>query len=103
RKIMNYVVVIPAHNEQDFIGLTLRSLLNQSHRPAEIVVVNDNSTDQTEQIIHDFTSQSPLVKLVNLQSNAEHLPGSKVIHAFNAGFETLKAEYDIVVKLDADL
>lgn len=100
---MNYVVVIPSHNEQDFIGLTLRSLLNQSHRPAEIVVVNDNSTDQTEQIIHDFTSQSPLVKLVNLQSNAEHLPGSKVIHAFNAGFETLKAEYDIVVKLDADL
>ena len=32
-----------------------------------------------------------------------HLPGSKVIQAFQKGFETLDDNYDIIVKIDADL
>jgi glycosyltransferase involved in cell wall biosynthesis len=100
---MNYYIVIPAHNEEAFISLTLESLLSQTHLPSKVVVVNDNSTDKTAQIVLAFAKDNPFISLVEKTSSAVHLPGSKVIQAFQKGFETLDDNYDIIVKLDADL
>ncbi|MET0759927.1 MAG: glycosyltransferase family 2 protein [Flavobacterium sp.] len=100
---MNYYIVIPAHNEEAFIALTLNSLISQTVLPKKVVVVNDNSTDKTAEIVEAFTKENPFITLVNSSSEATHLPGSKVIQAFHKGFETLDEQYDIIVKLDADL
>jgi glycosyltransferase involved in cell wall biosynthesis len=100
---MNYYVVIPTYNEEQFIELTLNSLIHQSVLPKKIVVVNDNSTDQTEAIVTRFCLDYSFIELVNTTSSAVHLPGSKVIQAFQRGYETLDTEYDIIVKVDADL
>lgn len=100
---MNYYIVIPAHNEEAFIALTLNSLISQTVLPEKVVVVNDNSTDKTAEIVADFAKQNPFITLVNKTSEAMHLPGSKVIQAFHKGYETLDDQYDIIVKLDADL
>lgn len=100
---MNYYIVIPAHNEEKFIEQTIESLVSQTILPKKIVVVNDNSTDQTESIITDFVKKYSFITLINTTSDATHLPGSKVIQAFYKGFETLDDQYDIIVKLDADL
>ncbi|MFV8373493.1 glycosyltransferase family 2 protein [Flavobacterium sp. LB2P74] len=100
---MNYYIVIPAHNEEAFIALTLESLISQTVLPKKVVVVNDNSTDKTAEIVTGFAKENPFITLVNKTSSAIHLPGSKVIQAFHKGFETLDEEYDIIVKLDADL
>jgi len=100
---MNYYIVIPAHNEEAFISLTLQSLISQTHLPSKIVVVNDNSTDKTSEIVLAFAKDNPFISLVEKKSSAIHLPGSKVIQAFQKGFETLDDNYDIIVKLDADL
>ena len=100
---MKYYIVIPAHNEANFIALTLQSLLNQTVLPSRIVVVNDGSTDDTEKIVTDFVEKNSIITLVNNKSEAIHLPGSKVIHAFNKGLETLDNNYDFIVKADADL
>lgn len=100
---MNLYIIIPAHNEEKFIALTLHSLLNQTTKPQKIVVVNDNSTDTTEAIVNEFLQKDTSISLINSVSTATHLPGSKVIQAFHKGFETLDSNYDIIVKLDADL
>jgi glycosyltransferase involved in cell wall biosynthesis len=100
---MNYYIIIPSHNEEAFISLTLQSLVDQTILPAKIVVVNDNSTDRTEEIVNLFISKYPYISLVNKTSDAIHLPGSKVIQAFQKGFETLDDNYDYIVKADADL
>jgi glycosyltransferase involved in cell wall biosynthesis len=100
---MNYYIVIPSHNEEEFIGLTLQSLVEQTVLPTKVVVVNDNSTDATAAIVSDFASKYPFISLVNKTSDAIHLPGSKVIQAFQTGFETLDENYDLIVKADADL
>ena len=100
---MNYYLVIPAHNEATLINLTLQSLVSQTVLPKKIVVVNDNSTDDTEAVVNAFAKAHPYISLVNKQSTAVHLPGSKVIQAFNTGFETLDEEYDVIMKIDADL
>ena len=100
---MNYYIVIPAHNEEAFIALTLQSLVEQTVLPAKVVVVDDNSTDTTSTIVREFASQHSFIHLIQKTSEAIHLPGSKVIQAFHKGYETLDADYDIIVKLDADL
>jgi len=100
---MNYYIVIPAHNEEEFISLTLESLVTQTLLPKKIVVVNDNSTDRTAEIVQAFAKENPFITLVEKSSSAIHLPGSKVIQAFQTGFETLDDNYDVILKLDADL
>lgn len=100
---MKYSIVIPAHNEQDFITQTLESLVNQTVLASEIIVVDDNSTDKTAEIVKLFENKYNFIKLVKNTSSNEHLPGSKVINAFNKGFRFLESEYDIIVKADADL
>lgn len=98
-----YYIVIPSYNEEALISLTLQSLISQTVLPSKIVVVNDNSTDKTAEVVLDFAKENPFITLVNKTSENIHLPGSKVIQAFQKGFETLDENYDIIVKLDADL
>ena len=100
---MNYYIIIPSHNEEKFISLTLQSLVEQTVLPKKVVVVNDNSTDKTAAIVLAFAKDYPFISLVNKTSEAIHLPGSKVIQAFQKGLETLDENYDFIVKADADL
>ena len=100
---MKYYIVIPTYNEEAFIALTLQSLISQTVLPKKVVVVNDNSTDKTAEIVLAFAKDHPFITLVNKTSEAIHLPGSKVIQAFQKGFETLDQDYDLIVKIDADL
>lgn len=100
---MNYYIVIPAHNEEQFIALTLESLVSQTLLPKKVIVVNDNSTDKTAEIILTFAKKYPFISIVEKKSSPIHLPGSKVIQAFQTGFDTLDENYDVIVKIDADL
>ena len=100
---MNYYIIIPSYNEESLISLTLQSLIKQTVLPSKVVVVNDNSTDRTASIVEEFTKQYPWISLVNKISDAVHLPGSKVIQAFHEGEKHIDENYDILVKIDADL
>lgn len=100
---MIYYIVIPAYNEEAFISLTLQSLAEQTILPGKVVVVNDNSTDNTRNIVLEFAKEHPWISLIDKSSENIHMPGSKVIQAFHKGYETLDDHYDIIVKLDADL
>lgn len=100
---MDFYIVIPAHNEEDSIGLTLESLAKQSHLPKKIVVVDDNSSDKTSEIVTSYISKYEFISLVKTSSSDLHLPGAKIINAFNKGLETLDEDYDVICKFDADL
>lgn len=100
---MKYYIIIPTFNEEKFISLTLQSLVEQTVLPSKVVVVNDGSTDKTREIVQSFDEKYTFISLVNKTSEAIHLPGSKVIQAFNKGLETIDDNYDFIVKADADL
>lgn len=100
---MKFSIIIPAHNEAKVIGLTLNSLVTQTLLPKQIIVVNDNSSDETSTIVHDFTSKYSFIKLIENTSSNQHLPGTKIINAFYKGFESLNQDYDVICKFDADL
>ena len=100
---MNFYIIIPAHNEEDSIALTLDSLVRQSLLPKKVIVVNDNSTDNTENTVEAYAGKHKWISLINNKSSNEHLPGSKIINAFYKGFDTLDESYDVICKFDADL
>jgi|SRR5690554_975446 len=100
---MKFCIVIPAHNEDTYIKQTLASLVSQTLLPKQVVVVNDNSTDNTKDLVEKFTSKYHWISLVNSTSSNKHLPGSKIINAFYKGFEILDDDFDVICKFDADL
>lgn len=100
---MKIAVIIPAHNEEQYLPLTLDSLLSQDRQPDKIVVVDDNSTDRTSSIIREYSNRFDKVNGVFHKSSVQSEPGSKVVHAFNVGLDSLEDNYDVICKLDADL
>ena len=100
---MKIYIVIPVHNEEVYIKDCLTSLANQSLLPEKIVVVDDNSTDNTAKIVKNLTKEFLFLKLIHKTSSNQHLPGKKVIRAFNYGLDTLDGGYDVICKFDGDL
>ncbi len=86
---MKISVVIPVHNEQDYIEACIKSLLNQTRLPDEIIIVDNNSTDNTVQIVQKY----PQVKLI-------HEKKQGITPARNAGYTA--ATGDVIVRTDAD-
>lgn len=84
-------VVIPLYNKRDSISRALESVFAQTVQPLDIIVVNDGSTDGSEQFVEDICH--PLIKLIH-QSNAG------VSAARNKGIES--AQGDWIAFLDAD-
>ncbi|WP_027387695.1 glycosyltransferase [Chryseobacterium gregarium] len=100
---MKFLIIIPAHNEEMHLPLTLDSLQQQTYSDFKVVAVNDGSTDKTADIIKKYTDQDSRFGTVNLQKSA-HQPGSKVVSAFKNGLNTQNMdEFDIICKFDADI
>lgn len=100
---LRYVLVTPARNEERYIGLTLDSVIGQTHRPVKWVVVSDGSTDRTDEIVASRLRKNPWMDFVRMPEHRDRHFAAKV-QCFNAGFTRLKdLDYDIVGSLDADI
>ncbi|SDQ11749.1 Glycosyl transferase family 2 [Chryseobacterium soldanellicola] len=100
---MKFLIIIPAHNEENNLSFTLQSLENQRFKDFKVMVVNDGSTDKTSEVIKVFTEKDSRFTTINLQKSA-HQPGSKVVNAFKKGLDTQKInDFDIICKFDADI
>jgi len=77
--------------------------VKQTMLPKKIIVVNDNSTDSTCDMVTSYTKKYDFIDLISTNSSKDHMPGSKVINAFYQGFKAIDTNYDIICKFDADL
>ena len=100
---MKVSIIIPAYNEQGFIKKSIESIINQTTKPQKVIYVNDSSTDETRNIIKEFSEKHEWIDLIDHESNQEHEPGSKIVKAFNFGLKNLNISYDIICKFDADI
>jgi pentatricopeptide repeat protein len=63
-------ILMPAYNSADTIGYALESLRNQTYRNIEVIVVDDASSDETTQIVSQFSVADPRFRLVGLDKNS---------------------------------
>jgi len=99
---MRISIIIPAHNEENFLADCLDSFAHQTHLPDEVIIVDDNSSDQTFQIARDYLKKYDWIKVVQRQSADEHIPGKKVVDTFNFGLKHA-SDHDLIGKFDADI
>jgi len=97
----NVAVVIPARNEEKFIGNTLESLANQDLVPYRIVVVDDGSTDKTSEIASSFDN----VEVLSRENTGSDKYISKhIIQTINLGLSLLTHDNkcNFIMKIDCD-
>ncbi len=93
------VIVMPAHNEAAGIEETIRDLLPQLNTSTQLLVVADNCTDNTYELVHAFVEHSHFVQVLQRHDNVLRGKG----YALHHGIEHLRSSPPaIVVILDAD-
>ncbi len=92
---MNFLVsiVVPIYNSEKYIGRCINSIINQSYRNLEIILINDGSKDNSLNICKKFAKQDKRIILLNQNNNG-------VSAARNAGIDIAKGEY--ISFIDAD-
>ena len=99
---MRISIVIPAHNEASYLKDCLDSFVTQTYLPNELIVVDDNSSDDTFKIAKSYAQKYDWIKALQRKSFDEHIPGKKVVDTFNYGLKHT-TEYDLIGKFDADI
>lgn len=56
-KTLDFSIIVPCYNQENFLAETLQSVQNQTLKNWECIIVNDGSTDSSEQIINEFCAQ----------------------------------------------
>jgi glycosyltransferase involved in cell wall biosynthesis len=93
-----YSIVIPAYNERLRIIATLDAVVacvRRQHWDAEVIVVNDGSTDETADLVRDFARNAPEVRLMENPSNRGK--------GYSVRNGLVHAQGNIVMFTDADL
>ncbi|WP_307829466.1 glycosyltransferase family 2 protein [Antrihabitans stalagmiti] len=86
-------IVVPTYNEEDIIGECLERLTAQLEHIAEIVVVDNNSTDDTNSIVETFASRFAEVKMISEREQG-------LVFARNAGLDA--ATGPLIARIDSD-
>jgi glycosyltransferase involved in cell wall biosynthesis len=87
-----FSVIIPAYNQAEFIAQTIQSLLDQTFSNFEVIVVNDCSSDHTNEVVAQF--DDPRVRCI-VHSQNKGLPASR-----NTGIRASSG--DFIALLDSD-
>ncbi len=86
-------VIVPAYNAEKYLGVCLDSLIGQSYKNIEILVVNDGSTDHTKFILDNYEKKDPRIRAIHTENHG-------VSAARNTALD--KATGDYVCFCDAD-
>lgn len=86
-------VIIPCYNNERYLRECLDSVVNQTLREIEIICINDGSTDETLNILNEYSGMDSRVKVIN-KSNTGYG------HSMNIGINAANAEYIGIVESD---
>jgi glycosyltransferase involved in cell wall biosynthesis len=99
-----YVIISPVRDEEEYLPQTLKSMINQTIRPTEYILVDDGSTDQTAEIIKKAARDHSWIHYVKRPDRGARKVGPGVIEAFYDGYTRIETDnYDYIGKMDGDL
>jgi glycosyltransferase involved in cell wall biosynthesis len=86
-------VIIPVYNMENYLQKCLNSIIKQTHKDLEIILINDGSTDGSPKICDDYAAIDERIKVI-------HKKNGKVASARNAGLKACTGEYIAFVDSD---
>ena len=86
-------IVIPVYNAENFIKDCLDSILSQTYKDFEVILINDGSTDSSEKIIEEYIKKDDRICLINQENQGAP-------KARNLGIKKSKGKY--IMFFDAD-
>lgn len=86
-------VVLPVYNGEQFLSEAVESILNQTYREFELIVVDDGSTDRSLEIVHEYARKDDRVRVIHNEHDG-------ISSALNTGIRA--AKYDWIARMDAD-
>lgn len=86
-------IIIPCYNQGEYIEETLQSVLSQTYENIEIIIINDGSTDNSDETISNLIKEKPSIQYIPIANGG-------VSKARNIGIS--KASGKFVLPLDAD-
>lgn len=100
---VDYVLVTPVKNEGETIGRTIETVLRQTIKPLEWVIVSDGSTDETNSIIKSYSVNYPWIRLLDLPLRKGRCFSAVVVNTM-LGIANLESRHCTYLGLlDADL
>lgn len=100
-----FVIVTPIKNEAPYIKDNIISVVNQTIKPKEWVIIDDGSDDDSVEVIMNVIKPYPWIRLVKNNTLGERREGgAKVVNAFYVGYDSIiNKNYEYIVKLDGDI
>lgn len=99
-----YVIITPCRNEARYLRRTLETVAAQSITPTCWVIVDDGSSDETPEILQEFSRRYNFIHIVRREDRGFRSVGPGVIDAFYAGLSSIDIDqFNYICKLDADL
>lgn len=86
-------IIVPLYNAKQYIGRCIDSIINQSYKEIEIIIVDDGSTDGSSQLCDDIQAKDSRIVLI-------HKKNEGVSKARNAGLEKAKGKYIVFLDID---
>jgi len=86
-------VIMPVYNCELFLHDSIGSILKQSYRNYEFIIINDGSEDSSLEIIKSYSSRDNRIKVINQRNKG-------LIESLNLGVSISKGEY--IARMDAD-
>lgn len=100
----NYILITYAFNEAENIGLCIESVLKQTMKPTEWVIIDNGSTDDTSEIIKKYIGIAPFIKLYFKEREIYNISGYHAIINFYFGLSKIETNnYKFLGNLDADI
>ncbi len=99
-----YVLITPAHNEEENIEKAIESVVSQTIIPKKWIIVNDRSTDGTDEIIKKYEIRHDFITSIKLTSDDVGTYYSHRTHAVLEGYKRIRnLKFDFLGVLDADI
>jgi biofilm PGA synthesis N-glycosyltransferase PgaC len=98
-----YAIVSPVRDEAEHFARTAESIIAQTYRPLEWVVVDDGSSDGTRALAEAYAARHPWIRVLDAGPAHERARGAPIVQAFRRGVAALRRRPEVTVKLDGDL
>ena len=98
-----YAVVSTVKDEAEYIASVAESLIAQSIPPAEWVVVDDGSTDETTAIVAGYAARHPWIRVVQLGQLDGWNRCGRITRAFVRAYQSVQGEYGFIANVDGDV